>query len=329
MNYEEFRNLDQVDAYAEFTSVLNAKELNYITPDYDDIIPNKCLCGSDMIINNESTTLMCCNPRCFLKMGYSLNNMLKKFECKGLGPETCVAICKYGIENGIFVIPSYVEVLSKYESFKGLLGHRYDDLVHAVYKMHTTPMKFYQMIQYIGIPGFDKVCKDYFGSVSNFDDLLSKLNEHSIVSYLAQFGVADLKKSLNLQIYLKDIRAFEILYRGEISRPALKHLDIVITGRVAPEGREMTRKEFIAYCNSLSVIDGVPLYDFHTSTALQSARYFICDSPSGTNKYNIARQREQLNPGLKLIYTSQEFVDLIRNEVNKCRELIEKNKMKL
>lgn len=322
MTYEEFLELDSIGAYSEFKSVRLAKDMNYIHPDYDDVIPDKCICGSDMIINDNETILMCCDPRCYIKMGYALNNMFKRFDCKGLGPETCQTIVRHGVKNGIFVIPSFIEILYTYSKFEYVLGHRYDDLLRAIYKIQHTPMKFHEMIQYIGVPGYDTVCKDYFGDIVNFDDLMTKLNKYSIVDYLKRFGVNDLKKSLHLNIYLKDIRAFEKLYVGQITKPALRNIDIVITGPVSPNGAKMNRTEFIRYCNNLSVIDGNPIFAFHESDALQSARYFIGDFPSTTRKYKAALSREALNPGLKLIYTSDEFIEMINEEVNKCRGII-------
>lgn len=324
MTFEEFQVLDSIGAYSEFSSVKELKELGVLPSEYHEIIPSECQCGSDMILSDEETILMCCNPKCYLKMAHNLNDMFKYFDCKGIGPETCLVIVKHGLKNGIFKVPSYVEILGSFEEFKFILGHRYDDLVSAVYKIHTTPLKFFEMIQCVGIPDYDKSCKDYFGDVKNFDDLMQKLNEVSIVDYLAKFGVGDLKKSLHLHLFLKDIRAFEILYQGNLIKPALKNIDIVITGPVRPHGESMARRDFVRYCNELGILDGHTLFSIHESSAIQSVNYFIADSPSSSRKYNAARSREEMNPGLKLIYTSTEFVDLIKNEVEKCRRLMNK-----
>lgn len=320
MTYEEFLEFDVIGAYSDFKSVRLAKDINYIPMEYEDIIPDKCLCGSDMIINDSDTILMCCDPRCYFKMGYSLDAFFKRFDCKGLGPETCISIVKYGVTQGIFVIPSFIEILYTYEKFEHIVGHRYYDLVNAVQKIQNTTLRFYELVQYIGIPGFDITCKDYFSHISNFDELMSELNKVSIVDFLRNYGVRDVKKALNLQFYLKDIRAFESLYRGKIMRPALKNVGVVITGPVSPKGVKMNRKQFINLCNELSVVNGVPMFSIFETGALESAPYFIADSPSNSRKYTAARNRELSNPGLKLIYSSEEFIEMIQDEVNKFQD---------
>lgn len=322
MKFEEFKELDSINAYAEFMSVKDAKASGHIPPEYEDIFRDDCICGSDRMINTRLTTVMCVDPKCYIKMGYNLDNMLKKFGCKGLGPSTCVSICKFGKENGIFKVPSHIEILHSFQRFEHLLGAKYQDLRHAVGTIQSTPLKFYQMIQYLCIPDYDTSCKDLFGDVSNFDDLMNKINSSSVIDFLYHRGVKDTKKAIHLYLSLRDIRAFELMFVGEYTKPAIKHVNICITGVVAPEGVSMTRKEFLNYCNSISVIDGTPLFDITANSAKMSNSYVIADHPSGSDKYSKAVYRERANPGVKIIYTSTEFVELIKSEVEKCRDLL-------
>lgn len=324
MKFEEFKKLDSIGAYADFYSVEEMKELGYIEEDFHEYVPNTCECGSDIMMNGDKTIMTCCNPKCYVKMGYSLNSMLKSFGCKGLGPVSCVSICRKGVREGIFIIPSHIEVLNNFKRFEGLLGAKYDDLVNAVLTIHKTPLKFYEMVQYLGIPGFDTCCVDLFGDVKNFEDLLEKLNEKDIETFFRHRGVNDLKKTFNLYVFLKDIRAFETLYLGNFSKPALKNIPICITGPVKPKGEYMTRQAFIRHCNEVSKVGDSPLFNFIESSAIESVRYVITDAPSPSRKYVRAKNREMLNPGTKIIYTATEFVELIEKEVMKCQESMEK-----
>lgn len=320
MTMEEFRAMDSLDAYSDYDSVEYLKLVGVIPKEYQNIIPNKCNCGSDNMINSDLTIMTCCNPKCFIRMGYSLYNMLQDFGCTGLGPVSCIKICRKGVQDGIFTIPSHIEILYTYKRFEWLLESKYDKLLEAIARIQTSNLKFYQMIQFLGIPGFDKKCFDLFGDIVNFEDLMKKINEVDMITFFGKRGVFDLKQVLTFNCFLKDIRAFEMLFSGTFSRPALKNIAICITGPVSPNGKYLTRKEFIEYCNEQSKVDNVPIFNFMESGYNQSVRYVIADSPSGNRKYVNAKARQNLNPETKLIYTSTEFVDLIRGEVEKCKK---------
>ena len=62
------------------------------------------------------------------------------------------------------------------------------------------------------------------------------------------------------------------------------------------------------------------MFNISESGAATSA-YVIADSSSNSRKYLKAKERESYNPSQKILYTSTEFVNLLRNEVKKCQEL--------
>ena len=317
MTFEEFKKLDVLNAYSEFKSVDYAKMTGELPSNLHDHIDSKCLCGSDRMTNGVSIT--CCNPRCYIKLGHRMSNLFSKFGAKNLGPSTCIKIMKFGIQNEIFVLPSHLEIFMTFDKFEYILGERFYDLILAIDLVHKTPMSFYQMVQSIGIPGYDSKCLDIFKDIESTKHLKEEFDRIGVVQYLSQFGVEDLKMSLNLVLYLGDIYAFERTFRGERIGKILKDVKICVTGPVYPEGAYMKRDDFVRYVNSMSRVNGFQVFNI-TESGPATATYVIADSPSPSRKYVKAKERESYNPNSKIIYTSTEFVNLIKSEVEKCKE---------
>jgi len=322
MKYLEFKALDVLNAYYDFVSVDDAKYLKYIPEEFHNIIESKCDCHSDRITNRSGSVITCCNPRCYIKLGHSLYSMLSYFGVKDIGEETCKKIMKMGIEQGILTVPSHVELLYKYTEFEYLLGAKYESFLDVIARIHTSSMNFHQIVRAVSITGFDTKCVDYFGDIKDSNELMEEFKRYGVVDTMANRRVFDLKKCLSLILFMKDIVLFERAFQGKLYAPALKTVKICITGPVSPEGVYMNRREFIRYCNELSSFEGFKVFEI-TEGGPATSPYVIADSPSSSAKYSRALEREQDNPGLKVIYTSTEFVNLIRDEVNKCKEIME------
>lgn len=324
MKFSEFKSMDVLNAYYDFISVDDAKYLGYIPENFHDIVDSKCICGSDRMTNASGTVITCCDPRCYIKLGYSLSSMLSLFGAKDIGGETCKSIMYTGIKQGIFTIPSHVEILYKYPEFEYLLGARYEKLVQAVALIQTSSLSFHQIVRAVSIPDFDTSCSTIFADTKNFNDLMNEFRQYGVVNTMANKRVFDLKKCSNLFFFMKDIALFESAFQGQFDLPALKMIKICITGPVHPEGVSMNRTSFIKYCNELSKIGNSRIFEISEGGPATSP-YVIADSPSSSAKYTTAKNREYCNPGLKVIYTSTEFVELIRNEVEKCKENMSKS----
>lgn len=322
MEYSEFKALDVLNAYYDFVSVDDAKYLGYIPEEFHSIISSKCDCHSDRITTSSGSVMTCCDPRCYIKLGYSLHSMLSYFGVRDVGEETCKKMMKMGIREGILTLPSHVEVLYKFEEFRFLLGAKYNNLLEVVAKIHTSSLNFHHIVRAVSIPGFDTKCVDYFGDINNSDELLSEFKKYGVVNTMANRRVFDLKKCLNLIFYMKDVVLFEKAFQGKLYAPALKNVKICITGPVNPEGMYMNRKEFVRYCNEISSFGENKIFEI-SEGGPSTSPYVIADAPSGSSKYNTAVNREMDNPGLKVIYSSTEFVNLIRDEVNKCKTIME------
>lgn len=318
MNFKEFKLLDSLNAYADYKSVDYAKMTGEIPEILHDYINSKCMCGSDRMTNGVSLT--CCNPRCYIKLGHRLSEFFSYFGAKNLGPATCIKITKLGVQGGIFSLPSQLEVFTTFEKFEYLLGEKYYDLLLGLETVHKNTLTLGQMVQSVGIPGFDTNCSELFKDISSTTQLKEKLNEEGVVQFLHNKGIDDLKKCLNLVLYLSDVFILERTFRGEKIEKIIRNVKICITGPVYPDGVYMKREDFIRHVNSISKIGNVQLFNISESGPSTSA-YVIADSPSTNSKYIKAKQRESFNPGVKVIYSATEFVNLIKEEVRKCKEL--------
>lgn len=318
MKFEEFKELDKLNAYGDYRSIKLAKMSGEIPSNLHDYIEDTCKCGSDRITNG--TTLTCCSPRCYIKLGHRLSNLFSKFGVKNLGPSTCIKIMDFGIKRDIFVLPSHIEIFNKFKEFEYILGSKYYDLTIGLELIHSNSIPFYKIVQSVGIPGFDSECINYFKDIENSIQLKEELNKHGVVKFMSDRGVYDLKKSFNLVMCLTDIYIFEKLFRGEVITKILKDVRICLTGPVYPNGTYMKRDEFVRYLNSISKIGSVQLFNISESGASTSS-YVIADSPSNSRKYLKAKEREYYNPNQRVIYTSTEIVELIEKEVMKCKEL--------
>lgn len=317
MTFDEFKKLDIISAYPDYKSVAFAKMTEVIPKDLAPYVEDKCLCGSDRMTNG--VTITCCNPRCYIKLGHKLSGMFSKFGVKNLGPSTCIKIMKFGIDNGLFVIPSHMEIFNCFEKFEYILGAKFYDLILGIETIHNNSLNFYQIVQSVNIPGFGDKCVDYFKGIESVEQLVQEIDKHGIIDFMAQRGVYDRSMSLNLTVFLTDIFIFERLFRGRVLSEPLKNVKICITGPVSPNGVYMSRDNFVSYVNEISRIGNICVFNI-TQSGPSTSTYVIADSPSNNNKYLTAKNRETLNPDVKVIYTSTEFVNLIKSEVEKCKQ---------
>lgn len=318
MTFDEFKELDIISAYPDYKSVKFSKMIGEIPEELAPHIEDKCVCGSDRMTNG--VTLTCCNPRCYIKLGHKMSEMFSKFGAKNLGPSTCIKIMKHGINNGLFAIPSHVEIFNCFEKFEYILGAKFYDLILGIEIINNKPMGFYQMVQAIRIPGFGDKCVDYFKGIESLEQLTKEIdNSGGVINFMANRGVYDRSMGLNLTIFLTDIFIFEKLFRGTVLSEPLRNVKICITGPVRPNGVSMTRDNFVSYLNEISRIGSKCIFNITESGPITSS-YVIADAPSNNRKYKAAEAREKLNPDVKIIYSSTDFVNLIKGEVEKCKQ---------
>lgn len=324
MLFSEFRENDTLDAYKEFESVQTYKDSGRIPEDFHEVVDSFCKCGSERMVNDNLTILTCCDPRCYFKLGESLYKMLSYYGSKNIGPETCIYIMKCARKMNIQTLGSIVEIIPNYKDFEYLLGAKFQYLEQGILNIFQNKLKFYEMVQSLGIPGIDSLSKDFFSNYNSIIEVGEEILKVGIHKFFSDRGSKDLKKMSAFLEYFEDIGLFENLLANNLVKPGIVPITICITGPVRPHGQYMSRDDFVRYCNEISNVNGYTLFDISYSDGPVYSTYVIADNPSTSRKYRKGAERQSYS-SKKILYTSTEFVDYILSEVEKCKPIVQES----
>jgi hypothetical protein len=317
MEYSELHEKDKgIGAFSEFVGMEQAKKYNLVPEDYQDVFPDRCECGSEMIVKTNLRRVMCADPRCRIKLAYNFRHMLQQFNCKHVGEQSCLDIMRYSYAK--LKLKSHLELLSFTDAdlppYMG--GMAMYHFFQAVTKMKATRMSFGVMISNLGIPGFDSTALKIFSKVENLNDFLTKAQaEGGIANFLSNRGVEDRMRVFNLVEYLPDIAMAETQIFGKPLAVGKIEVSIVITGNISLYGRAITKSAYVGLCNKVGELSpSVRLFDVRRNSAVQSTAYLIAEGPSSNSKYLEVSAREA-SERRKLIYTPLEFIDHLKSIV--------------
>lgn len=267
MTFEEMKcQYDEFGAFHDYVTVANAKYLDIIPKSFDGVFPEKCSCGSDMIINLARTKITCCNPRCYVKQGLALSELFSRFNYKGISDATCTHIYNalYAKNNellskgeqGLFISNSFLEILlldiDKYPiSFtQSAMGY---DFLNGVHYIKQKELTFVDMIASLGLPEFDTTAQKLFSEFNSFEELNSCIKaEGGVSNFCENRGVHAPQKKFWLKVSLEDIAVASFIFASKIRVQGLRNLDICITGSLRYGGCRVTKSDFIAICNKES-----------------------------------------------------------------------------
>lgn len=324
MNLEQLREKDPAGAFSDFIEVADAKVELKIPEDFWDQFPDKCECGSSMIITNNLKRIMCCNPRCKIKVGLSLEYVFSNFQCKGIGERTCRTIANYAYDT--LKYKSHLELLNLGDSriAPSINGSYFVTYHQSVNKVKNTPLTFAQMISKIGIPEFEGTALSVFEGINNSEELIRQIQiRGDVTNFLAYKGVYDPAKVFYLREFLLDIAYAEKKLFNRLRLEGKVKITISATGNLNIDGVRITKAEFVELCNDIGTLDnGMRVFEVELNAAIQTNAYVIADYPSSSSKYVAAKNREalerkELGESHKLLYTSKEFVEHLK-ELIEC-----------
>ena len=316
MTFGELKKLDKYDAFSEFESVIEAKNKKIIPEDYIDFFPEHCECGSEIIVKRELTQLQCCNPRCKLKMGYMLSEMLDRFGCKDIGPATCLSVMNEMERKLDYYSP--VEMLSlPYEKYPlTLSGAKGDDFLRAVTKIRKTKLTLADLVAKLAIPTLEENGRRIFEAYSSVMDLLKQaVSEGGIGEFMEHRDIHDRMKMFYLKEFMEDIARAQIALQDNIRLKAFSNIDICITGSISPQGISVRNKrEYIDYLNDIATTSsGERLIEIRMTSAKHSVKYIVADYASSSDKYRVGKERE-------VLITSTELMNQIREVVQEYEQ---------
>lgn len=320
MTFAELQELDdKYFAFSSFLTVKEAKNLELIPKDYWDYFPDNCECGSENIITSSLQQPQCCNPKCYIKQGYALSELLTRFKCKGLGPARCIEIIKELSPK--FEYDSYVEVLNfEYDDLPFSLAQKaYSlDLIDSIHRIKDEKITFPILMSNLAIPTLgDKALKLFHGinSFSNFVDELKKYG--GLPNFCSKRGVRDTMVLFWIKQSIVDMWLADTIMHSNLRMEGIVRLEICITGFLHLDGKRITKDAFVKLCNDMMVNkDGVQLFEIVQNTAKVGAVHIIADSPSNSAKYLAGLRRgEEIDiDGVKrkVLMSSAEFINYLK-----------------
>ena len=264
MTFLEMRQrYDKYNAFTEFITVEQAEYVGLLPTSFHGVFPHKCICGSEMIINNARTKLMCCDPRCYIKQGYALSELFRRFNIKGIADATCSDVYqslqrehKELISQGkpgLFETESFVEILKvpvEAYSVDFRMSAIGVDFMHAVDIIRNKVMTFPEMISKLGLPEMDTTAFKLFNNINSFEEFAKLFKqEGGVNNFCNNRGVYAPQKKFWFRISLEDIIVGTSIFANSIRQIGLQQMDICITGSLYYNGEKVAENSFRALCN--------------------------------------------------------------------------------
>lgn len=319
MTFEELLQRETFGAFNEFIKVTDAKTQGLLPESYHNIFNDKCKCGSDMIIKSNLTTFQCCNPRCYIKLGYMLNETFSRFGVndafskmgiKGFGPATCISAMEQAVK--FLDIPSHIELFSlgRFELPTVISNYRLDDFEYAKQIMLSKQYTLADLVSKLGLPGLGDKAHDIFedyNSVAELDEDIDAVGD--IPRLLSTKGIYASMMAYNLRTYLPDIILAQMRFNEQIRMQAGQTIDIVMTGRLSPNGVSMSKDAFLDLLNKEGTTsDGISLYGFRRTSAVKSVPYVVADYPTNYSNYKEGSARGVIISSTELLNKVKELV---------------------
>lgn len=334
MTFAELRDLDnKYYAFSSFITVKDAKAADIIPKDYWEFFPDYCKCGSENIITADLQQPQCCNPKCYIKQGYALSELLTRFKCKGLGPARCIEIIQELSPK--FQYNSYIEILNyTYDDLPVSLAQRaYSlDLINAVNSIRSEKITFPALMSNLAIPTLGDKALKLFQGINSFAELLEILKQcGGLFNFCSDRGVRDSMVLFWIRQSAVDMWLADTIMRNSIRQEGVIKLEICITGFLYLNGSRITKDAFVKLCNDMSTTDdGVQVFEVVQNTAKVSAKHIIADSPSRSAKYLAGLQRgEEIDiDGVKrsVLMSSSEFIDYLKELKEKWEQKQQKTR---
>ena len=100
MTFEEMqKDYDVGLAFGNWKSIKEAKQSGELPEIMWDDVPDTCECGSEFIYSPEFKAVMCCSPKCYVKKGMMLSELITRYGIPEFGAKTGVSIYNMFMDN--------------------------------------------------------------------------------------------------------------------------------------------------------------------------------------------------------------------------------------
>lgn len=333
MLFKDLRALDKYKTFEEFCTVEDAEATGQIPSSFKGVFPKKCKCGSDMIISKNNKTLMCCNPRCQIKIAEMLAETFTRYECKFIKSNTCLSIIYEAWDNLKF--KSHVELLKEEENLyiPTLLGSKGVDFGVAVNKIRNSRNTLSTIVSRLGFPALNEIASKIFDGYNSLEEFEEDFNRQGIFTFLENRNIYDKQVYFYLDYFMEDIRLAVKWLGTSVSPNAIKTQQICLSGSLVVNGEVLHKKQYLELLNKIGTTsDGVWVFEFKDSKARASVPFIVAERTQNStsvktaisreikNKYDLLQKckRENRKPTTlevskcKVLYTGQEFYNLVK-----------------
>ncbi len=305
MTFKELQSLDVENAYWNWKSVKHAKYVLDIPERFHEYFDDYCECGSENIVKAGLRMMTCCDPKCPIKQGFAIAEMLTRLGAKGLQEATCGKIYRaMKAENDrrladgrepILCSGSYVAVLavpwSKYpisvaETAKGL--EFYQACMQALQKRMTFP----QLVSMLAIPGLGADAETLFAGLNSVREFaLSVQKCGSVKKFCDSRGFHSEMIAFNVHNAAEDIYTANRLFMNSMRMQGSFTISVCMTGAITFRGTKITKEKYLAACNQLCANGAAALFEVKMNAAIESNSFILYSSPSTDRKFLAGKSR--------------------------------------
>ena len=344
MLFTEFKEkYGKYQAFAGWVTIEDAKACGMIPQAYNNVFENLCECGSENIIAPNLKRLTCCDPNCYIKVGYQLAEMFSRAGFVGLGYASCSNVYKALRQydesrkkagySGLFKTNSYTEVLLvPWEDYPPDVSATAAGLnfYQACHLVCNTVKTFSQLVGSLGLTGLGSNSDKIFSGIDSLDEWIATVNSAGgLIPFCTQRGVTSYDIIFDIACGAEAIGVASIACSDVIRKRGIIPLDVCITGRVVVDGEKMTKDAFIQRCNAMCVdANGVQLLEIKNTSGPATAPFVLYTTQSGSAKYNAGKRRGNIYDEFgrhPVLVTVSEFYHWLKEGIESWNQIEKKD----
>jgi len=305
MTFQELRRGDREGAFLHWVSVREAKALKKIPEKYWVYFNDHCSCGSENIIKMNLKSMMCCNPKCSVKQGYAIAELLSRFGVKGLKEATCSKIYEAFVSKDTALKKMGKEGILRSDSYVACLSVRWEDypidvagtakgaeFFGACQKILSGPLTFPQLVSKLAIPSVGGNGEKLAAGFVCFRELFDAIKAAGSTSeFCASRGFRSELLAYHFRTSLFDIATADSIFNRTIKPEGLVKLSVCMTGMVSLGGERCTKEEYVKRCNRLCQCNGVQLLEVKMTGAKETNPFILYSRESGDAKFVAGKRR--------------------------------------
>lgn len=299
MTFWDLKQSDRENAFRQWMTVHEAKVLGDIPEKYWDFFTDTCTCGSENIIRRNLKAITCCNPKCPIKQGFALAELLTRFGVKGLKEATCSKIYKEFLkkdkhlkeqgEKGILISDSYIAALAvNWPDYPAEVAAtaKGTEFFNACIQIRNMPVTFPTLVANLAIPSIGSNAEKLVAGFSDFGQLFHAVKlAGTPQQFCISRGFYSETVAFNFRNSLFDIATADAVFRNSLQPEGLMKLNVCMTGMIFHKNVKTTKDAYIKKCNSLCKIDSIQIIEVKMTTAKETNPFILYSRESSDAKY--------------------------------------------